>query len=93
MITSSDTEPERLARFEPKSDFCLWKRHVPYLLGEVYSEGVNDCEKLLVQGAYLVQLYERGEPHFVLPLIYIDKDFTAKVYYMWADDEKVCFVT
>lgn len=91
MITKSDWEPEKKIKFEPKSDFCLWKEKVPYLLGEVYSEGVNDLEKLLIQGAYLVELYGRArESDFVLPLIYIDKDFNATVYYMWHDVKQVC---
>lgn len=60
------------------------------MLGEVFSEGIDDWEKLLIQGAYLVRIYGCVNGHdFVLPLIYIDENFGATVMYMWSDDGKV----
>lgn len=86
IIVTTQKHPNSRLKLDSKSDFCLWKGPIPYFLGEVYSEGVNNWEKLLIQGAYLVQAYGRLNQHdFVLPLIYINELFTAKVVYMWSN--------
>lgn len=92
VIVKTRDHPNRLLKFEPVSDHCLWKGFVVLWICKVFSKGVKDREKLLVEGAYLVRLLSTKDKPFVLPVVYVDEYYNAKVMFMWQDGEEVCIL-
>ncbi|KAF9075133.1 kinase-like domain-containing protein [Rhodocollybia butyracea] len=81
----------RQVKLQPRSDCCLWKGFVPLWLCKFFSQDVNSWESLLMEGAYLVRMFATETDSLVLPLVYMDEYYNAKVTYMWREKTKVYY--
>jgi hypothetical protein len=89
----------------PRNDIGVWATYYPIWTGEICSSDKykkyeeSDFCRMVFQAAGLVSFlnwveygFEKIEgPGFVLPLVYIDAAFTARIYLMRQKDEGVSF--